>query len=74
MIETILGAAGWVLAAFLAGWQAACRRTPKGSKRQAVRQAPETAQTDAAAQAQAERIRREWQNFLNYDGRAQTLD
>ena len=74
MIETLLGAAGWVLAAFLAGWQAACRRMPKGVKRRTARQAPETAQADAAAQAQADRMRREWQNFLNYDGRAQTLD
>lgn len=64
----IIAAAGWVLAAFLGG-------ILLGRKRDGhVRKKPNTGNqepvSDIDKQA-AEKLRREWANFLTYDGTAQ---
>ena len=64
----IIAAAGWVLAAFLGG-------ILLGRKRDGpVRKKPSTGNqepvSDIDKQA-AEKLRREWANFLTYDGTAQ---
>ena len=64
----IIAAAGWVLAAFLGG-------ILLGRKRDGpVREKPNTGNqepvSDIDKQA-AEKLRREWANFLTYDGTAQ---
>ena len=85
-------AAGWILAAFLAGILAAgayaARRTPpvrrarpahtapgargrKSRKKAALAPAYGAPEERAPAYA-AEKAQREWRNFLDYDGTAQT--
>lgn len=69
----ILAAVGWMLAAFLCGFMA-------GERRQKPMEAPSAKSTAASSvldpeqQEAAKRARREWQNFLNYDGTVQSSD
>ena len=64
----IIAAAGWVLAAFLGGILLGRKRDgPVRKKPNTCNQEPVS---DIDKQA-AEKLRREWANFLTYDGTAQ---
>ena len=64
----IIAAAGWVLAAFLAGLLVGrVRDGPARKKPKAGHQEPPSAIDKQAA----EKFRREWANFLTYDGTEQ---
>lgn len=68
MITAIIAAAGWILAAFLGGFYIGrARDGPRAKKPRAGSQEPPS---EAGKQA-AERVRREWANFLTYDGTVQ---
>lgn len=72
-MTTILAAVGWMLAAFLCGFLVGSRRQ-KPVRTSPAKQKTESPARDPEQQAAAERARREWQNFLNYDGTAQSSD
>lgn len=64
----IIAAAGWVLAAFLGGIMLGGKRDgPARKKPNTGNQEPVSAIDKQAA----EKLRREWANFLTYDGTAQ---
>lgn len=64
----IICAAGWVLAAFLCGFLVGkVRDAPTPKKPKSAKQEP----MSAAEKREAEKLQREWQNFLDYDGTAQ---
>ena len=64
----IIAAAGWVLAAFLGGFLIGRKRDgPARKKPNTGNQEPVSAIDKQAA----EKSRREWANFLTYDGTAQ---
>ena len=64
----IMAAAGWVLAAFLGGFLIGRKRDgPARKKPNAGSQEPPS----AIDKQTAEKFRREWANFLTYDGAAQ---
>ncbi len=68
MITAIIAAAGWILAAFLGGILLGKKRDGPARKIQNTgRQEPASATERQAA----EKFRREWTNFLTYDGTAQ---
>lgn len=64
----IMAAAGWVLAAFLGGFLIGRKRDgPARKKPNTGNQEPPS----AIDKQTAEKFRREWANFLTYDGTAQ---
>lgn len=64
----IIAAAGWVLAAFLGGFLIGRKRDgPARKKPNTGNQEPPS----AIDKQTAEKFRREWANFLTYDGTAQ---
>ncbi len=64
----IMAAAGWVLAAFLGGFLIGRKRDgPARKKPNTGSQEPPS----AIDKQTAEKFRREWANFLTYDGAAQ---
>lgn len=64
----IMAAAGWVLAAFLGGFLIGRKRDgPARKKPNTGSQEPPS----AIDKQTAEKFRREWANFLTYDGTAQ---
>ena len=64
----ILCAVGWGLAAFLCGFLAGRVRDAPTAKRQKRERQEPLRDNDQEA---AEKARREWRNFLEYDGTAQ---
>ena len=66
-----IAAAGWILAAFLCGMQVGrVRDGPKEEKPESG-VARGTDEPDREAMEKAEKAKKEWENFLNYDGTAQ---
>lgn len=66
-----IAAAGWILAAFFMRYSggAGKRRPKEESRNPGV--ARGTDEPDREAMEKAEKAKKEWENFLNYDGTAQ---